>query len=264
MQGDLHQPADCADFVRGLEVVIHLAHTSTPLTSNKYLPGDARSNLLPTLNLIEAIRAAGTRPHVIYASSGGAVYGAAPQRRPLREDDPCVPNTSYGIQKLAGELYLRLAAENGWLSATCLRISNAYGLLLPIERKQGFIGVAVNRVLRGQPVRVFGDLNNIRDYVHLEDLVRALDAIMCRTVPNQAYQTYNIGSGTGRSVRDILAALERLLGRPIEVVQDPEPMGAHLLPWSVLDISRVDQELGWRPKIAFEDGLRALLTRESV
>jgi UDP-glucose 4-epimerase len=256
MQGDLQQPADCAEFVRGLELVIHLSHTNTPFTSDKYLPGDAQSNLLPTLNLIESIRAAGTRPHVIFASSGGGVYGPLPSRRPLREDDPCVPRTSYGIQKIAAELYLRLAAANGWLTVTCLRISNPYGLLLPSQREQGFIGVAVNRILRGQPVRVFGDPDNVRDYVHLADVARAFAATTCGTLPSQ---TYNIGSGIGLSVRDILAAMESVLGRPIAVTYEPASVGAHLAPWNVLDIGRARRDLGWQPTTALEDGLRALL-----
>jgi UDP-glucose 4-epimerase len=261
MQGDLQQPADCAQFVRGLELVIHLAHTNTPFTSNRYLPGDAQANLLPTLNLIEAIRVAGTHPHVIFASSGGGIYAPLPNRRPLREDDLCVPHTSYGIQKVAAELYLRLAAANGWLTVTCLRISNPYGLLLPTQREQGFIGVAVNRVLRGQPVRVFGDPDNVRDYVHLADVARAFALTTCRRLP---YQTYNIGSGVGLSVRDILAVLESVLGRPVDVTYESASVGAHLAPWNVLDIGRAKRELGWQPTTAFEDGLRALLQHNAI
>jgi UDP-glucose 4-epimerase len=259
MQGDLNHPADCAKFVYGLDVVIHLAHTNTPLTSDKHLPGDAQLNLIPTLNLIEAIRAAGTRPHLIFVSSGGAVYGRTLRRRPFREDDQRVPSTSYGIQKLAGELYLRLAADHGWLTATALRVSNAYGVLLPIDRRQGFIGVAVNRVLLGQPVRVFGNLDNVRDYIHLEDLVHAVHLAVGNS---ESFRTYNIGSGQGRSVRDILSAIELLLGRAVDV--EPEEIGMHLAPWSVLDISRAEHELGWRPKIDFVDGLRALLEQAAA
>jgi UDP-glucose 4-epimerase len=261
MQGDLHQPIDCADFVRGVDVVVHLAHTNTPLTSNKYLPGDAEANLLPTLNLIEAIRSAGTRPRVIFASSGGGVYQPTRESRPLREDDACVPSTSYGIQKIAGEMYLHLAATNGWLTATCLRISNPYGVLLPIQRTQGFIGVAVNRVLRGIPVRVFGNPDNVRDYIHLEDVVRAIELTFCGSAP---YQTYNIGSGNGLSVRDILGSMEMILGRSIDVVYESEPSGGQLTPWNVLDITRAERELGWRPEITFDDGLRALLLSNAV
>jgi UDP-glucose 4-epimerase len=257
MQGDLNQPADCADFVHGLDVVIHLAHTNTPLTSNKYLPGDALANLLPFLNLIEAIRAAGTRPHVILASSGGGVYGPVPDHQPLREDHPCAPSTSYGIQKIAAELYLQLAATNGWLTAISLRISNPYGVLLPMQRRQGFIGVAVNCVLSGQPVRVFGNPENVRDYVHLEDVAHAVAASMRESGP---CRTYNIGSGEGLSVHEVLRAIETLLGRPVDVQYELEPTGSDLTPWNVLDITRAKRELGWRPEIAFDDGLRELLT----
>ncbi len=261
IQGDLHQPTDCAEFVRDLEVIIHLAHTNTPLTSDNYLPGDAEANLLPTLNLIEAIRRAGTCPQLIFASSGGGVYGQLPEPRPLREDDPCVPATSYGIQKIAAELYLHLAAANGWLTAISLRISNPYGLLLPIQRRQGFVGVAVHRVLRGEPVRIFGDPQNVRDYIHLDDVAHAVAATIRMPTP---YQTYNIGSGKGHSVRQIVGAIERILCRSIDVSYEPQPMGGHLTPWNVLDISRATQELHWQPKIAIEDGLRSLIQNSAV
>jgi UDP-glucose 4-epimerase len=206
--------------------------------------------------LIEAIRAAGTRPHVIFASSGGGVYSPARERRPLCEDDPRVPATSYGIMKIAAELYLEMAAAQGWLTATSLRISNPYGLLLPMRRNQGFIGVAVHRVLRGLPIRIFGDPENVRDYIHLADVARAVAV----TVRGQiAYRVYNIGSGAGLSVRQIVDAIEAILERRIELTFESEPLSHQLTPWNVLDISRARRELGWQPRVAFDDGLRALL-----
>jgi UDP-glucose 4-epimerase len=261
MQGDLNQPTDCAEFVRGLEVVIHLAHTNTPLTSNNYLPADAEANLLPTLNLIEAIRAVGTRPHVVFASSGGGVYSPLPEPRPLREEDPCMPATSYGIQKIAAELYLQMAAASGWLTATSLRISNPYGLLLPIQRRQGFVGVAVHRVLRGEPVHIFGNPDNVRDYIHLDDVARAVASTICETVP---YRTYNIGSGKGLSVREVIGAIETILGHAIDVSYEPLGMAEHLTPWNVLDITRATRELRWQPNIVFADGLRSLLQNSAI
>ena len=144
MHGDLASYRDASDFVRGLDVVIHLAHTNTPLTSNDDLPSDAAMNLGLTLTLIQAVRSSPGRCHVVFSSSGGAVYGPPNDaRRALTEDDPCEPVNSYGIQKLMGEHYLRLAADEGWLTATVLRIGNAYGVALPRERGQGFLGVAM-------------------------------------------------------------------------------------------------------------------------
>ena len=134
-----------------------------------------RRTSFPTLTLIEALRATGNRAHVVFASSGGAVYGDAANRRPFREDDACRPQTSYGIQKLTAEHYLRMASEHGWLTATTLRVANPYGVLLPPERRQGFIGTAVAQIRAGDPVRVFGNPANVRDYVHIADVCRAFE-----------------------------------------------------------------------------------------
>src|SRR5438270_153202 len=90
---------------------------------------------------------------------GGLVPPA--QRAPLYEAASTAPSTSYGIQKLAFEQYLRMAANEGWLTATVLRIGNAYGTLLPRERLQGFIGVALNHIVHDEPVRIFGDWENV-------------------------------------------------------------------------------------------------------
>lgn len=256
VQGDLNQPDDCADFVRDIDVVLHLAHGSTPLTSNRHLPGDALANLVPSLHLVQAIREAGTGAHLVFASSGGAVYGPLASGCPARETHPPAPSSSYGIQKLATEHYLRLAAEHGWLTAVALRIANPYGVLLPPERRQGFIGVALNRIVNGQPVKIFGDPNNVRDYVHLEDVARAFAlATTCRT----GYSVWNIGSGRGHSVADVIRMIEEYVGRPVTVETVPVDSDAgDLPPWNVLDVSRVAEDLGWRPQIQFEDGLRRL------
>ncbi len=198
-------------------------------------------------------------PHVVFASSGGAIYGDCVDRRPRREDDLCVPQSSYGIQKLAIELYLHLAAQKGWLSATCLRIGNAYGALLPAQRKQGFIGVALAHLLNGEPIPIFGNPHNVRDYVHLDDLARAF---MLATTHRDVWSVYNIGSGYGLSVLEIIQTIEsiRIARAPVEFVELSSPT-VQLIPWSVLDISRAKRELGWIPLVAFEDGIRSLLTQ---
>ena len=241
MHGDLASYRDASDFVRGLDVVIHLAHTNTPLTSNDDLPSDAAMNLGPTLTLIQAVRSSPGRCHVVFSSSGGAVYGPPNDaRRALTEDDPCEPVNSYGIQKLMGEHYLRLAADEGWLTATVLRIGNAYGVALPRERGQGFLGVAMADHARQMPVRVFGAIDNVRDYVHLDDVSEAFERSL---EPSAPYRVYNIGSGKGTSVRDLLDLLERVSGRRV-VVERETLMGAdRLTGWVVLNSERATTEL---------------------
>jgi len=166
LQGDLLCPADCERFVAGLDVIYYLAHVNSPVNSDVDPAQDASANLIPFLNLLHAVQRAGTKPHIVYFSSGGAVYKSRPNAK-YRETDHCAPCSSYGIQKLAAEQYLRMAAEKGRLTSVVLRVANAYGTLLPRYRLQGLIGVAVNNVLHGQPVRLFGSAANVRDYVHL-------------------------------------------------------------------------------------------------
>jgi UDP-glucose 4-epimerase len=256
IQGDLGSPRDCERFLERVDVIVHLAHVNTPLTSNAHLPADAAANLVPSLTLLQQIRESGTRPHIVLASSGGAVYRPRSEHVPIDEEAETAPSTSYGIQKLALEQYLRMAASEGWLTATVLRIGNAYGALLPRERLQGFIGVALNYVVHGEPVRIFGDWDNVRDYVHLDDLSRAM---MLAARRPEGFALYNIGSGAGHSVRQIMDLLESIVGRRVPLQRDaPTPAAERLVSWVVLDNTRARRSLGWEPRVALEEGLRSL------
>ena len=257
IQGDLVSPRDASSLVEDAEAVVHLAWTNTPLTSNAHLPSDASANLVPTLVLIEALRANGNRAHVIFASSGGAIYGPAPNRQPFREDDECRPQSSYGIQKLTAEHYLRMAAEHGWLTAMTLRMSNPYGVLLPPERRQGFIGTAVSQIRSGDAVSIFGNPENVRDYVHISDVCRAFELGL---VPRTPFDVFNIGSGTGQSVVQILELIGEIQGDRVPVRPESVAAADELTSWVVLNVAKAREELGWSPSISLRDGLRDLLS----
>jgi UDP-glucose 4-epimerase len=255
MQGDLASYRDCATFISGLDSIVHLAHTNTPLTSNADLPSDAAMNVVPMLTLLQAIRDAETNPHVVYPSTGGALYRGEGQR-PVDEDSPVEPTTSYGIQKLMAEHYLRLAAREGWIRATVLRIGNPYGVLLPPERRQGFIGVALGQLLEGTPVRIFGDPDNVRDYVHIDDVMRMFEVALAESA---GFEVYNVGSGEGRSVRNVLELLQQYSGIEADVLyEEPTADSRRLPPWIVLDAGKARRKLGWQPEIGFADGLRGM------
>lgn len=256
LQGDLSSPHDASAFVSEVETIVHLAWTNTPLTSNAHLASDAAANMLPTLTLLEAVRARAARPHIVFASSGGAVYGTTRSGRPFREVDGCDPQSSYGIQKLTVEGYLRMGAQYGWATATVLRIGNPYGVLLPPQRMQGFIGTAISQLRSGAPVRLFGNPANVRDYLHVSDMCRAFEGALTLRGP---FDVLNIGSGEGHSVEAVLALMEEIEGRPV-AVRSESPMAADRLPsWVVLDIGSARAKLGWSPEIALRDGLRKLL-----
>jgi UDP-glucose 4-epimerase len=257
-QGDLMSEADCGEFVQGLDAVGHFAQSNTPAISDRHWPSDLVSNIGATLNLLEALRRRGDRPcHFLFASSGGSVYGHTnPANGLYTEDAPCYPLSPYGIQKLAIEHYLHLAAQQGWLTATVLRFSNVYGSILPPERRQGLIGVSISRILDGQKIQIFGSEKTIRDYVHVDDVVRAAIQGLFQTEP---YQIFNIGAGVGHSVREVLDILKRVSGHPI--VKEASDFGKNsfrLTPRVVLSIEKASRELGWEPLIPLEQGISDL------
>jgi UDP-glucose 4-epimerase len=256
LQGDLASPRDAAMLVDGADAIVHLAWTNTPLTSNAHLPSDASANLLPTLTLLEAVRVGSGCPQLVFASSGGAVYGDATSDRPFREDHECRPQSSYGIHKLAVEQFLRMGAERGWFTATALRIGNPYGVLLPPERLQGFIGTAVAQLVAGNPIRVFGNPANVRDYVHLDDLSRAIEMALAPSTP---FDVFNIGSGTAHSVERVLALLEEVVGAPLSVEIERSEAADNLPSWVVLDVGKAREVLGWAAEIGLRDGLERLI-----
>lgn len=265
MSGDLMNEADCEEFVDGLDAVVHLAQSNSPATSDRHWPSDFASNVSPSLNLFEALRRRREHDacHLAFASSGGAVYGRhGAGRRALSETDECLPLSPYGIQKLAVEHYLRTACDQGWLRATVLRIGNAYGCLLPAERRQGLIGVAMTRLLAGQPVRVFGPLSTVRDYVHVDDVARAFHSALAgdeRLSATSKFRIFNIGSGVGHSVAQVLEVISQVTGR--DITTETSGFGGATLssvPAVVLDIAKASRELGWAPRVGLREGIANL------
>jgi len=257
LQGNLQNTDDCARLVKDQDLIFHLAHTNTPLTSDQDMVQDTVDNLLPTLKLLKAIEKERYVPHFIYPSSGGAIYGVSESRTRFKESDPCIPVSSYGIQKLVAEHYIRLAAHRGILTAAVLRIANAYGWLLPPDRSQGFIGTAVTRVLHDQPIRIFGNPENVRDYVHINDI---LDAIILAAMQRRHFEIYNIGTGVGTSVAGIVQIIEKILGRSVERTNVDLESAQLLNNWCILDSEKAYRELAWRSKISIEDGVSGLLS----
>lgn len=263
MQGDLMSEADCAEFVHGLDVIGHFAQSNTPAISDRHWPSDLVGNISSSLNLLEALRRRDEKPcHFLFASSGGAIYGQGrPGQEFFAEEDPCVPLSPYGIQKLALEHYLHLASQQGWLTATILRFSNVYGSILPAERRQGLIGVAVARMMEGQSIQIFGSADIVRDYLHVDDAVRASALAMS---PGGRFQVYNIGAGVGHSVKDILEILERVSGASVRTeVSDFGKNSFRLTPRVVLSIEKADSELHWQPLITLQEGIANLWKKAS-
>lgn len=254
--GDLSSQFDCDKFIQDVDIIIHFAHNNnSQIISNNDVISDAGLNLVPNLTLLESIKKKGRKIHFIYISSGGGIYGKSANKIPFKETDCCNPFSSYGIQKLTMENYLRLWAAQEYLTSAVLRVSNPYGVLLPSNRKQGLIGVVLNKIIRGEVVQIFGNPDNVRDYIHLKDMSKAIEQAFNL---QGGFEIYNIGSGQGVSVNEVLNLIEKYSGKKMkrEYLEDKN---AQILPdWNVLDITKAKENLSWQPEIIFEQGLKSL------
>jgi UDP-glucose 4-epimerase len=247
---DLGQPnGGWKQILRGADVVYHLAWSTVPSEASRAPVEDARINIVGSVSLIEAIREVQPKARVVFASSGGTIYGAL-STIPATEDHPLRPMSAYGVSKLAVESYLEVARREAGLSSVSLRIGNLYGPGQSRDRMFGAVTQFASRALSGEPIRIFGDGSVTRDYVFIDDVVSAL--IIAGSSRHAG--PVNIGTGVGHSLNDVaktVAAeagceltIERLDGRPFDV------------PVSVLDPSRASAALGWQPGLTFEEGVR--------
>jgi UDP-glucose 4-epimerase len=255
LTGDLASLAFCREVVVDTDVIIHFAQSNFPLSSQSDLAVDIMSSVLPSINLLQGIVEVGSRPHLMFASSGGAIYGASDSDGHFIEDDPCLPQSAYGIQKLMIEHHIRLLSSRDQLTSSILRITNAYGVLLPIHRKQGLIGVAMARLLAHKPITIFGSPANVRDYVHLDDVFDAIRRCLSR---RESHEVFNIGSGKGMSVAEVLAILERVTGLAPIIESGHEANCSGLVSRCVVNPEKAERVLNWRATIDLEEGIRMM------
>jgi UDP-glucose 4-epimerase len=218
-------------------------------------PGrDAQTNVLGLLNVLESARKHGTK-RVVYVSSGGVVYGE-PEVIPTPETAPKLPLSPYGVTKLAGEFYLYYYRQIHGLESVALRYSNVYGPRQDPNGEAGVVAIFSTRLLGGSDLLVFGDGEQTRDYVFVEDVARAnLFAADVELDARGALDefAFNVGTGVGTSVIQLADTIGRVSGLQGKKVFAPPRKGE--LRHSTLDVTRLRQH-GWQPEVSIEDGLR--------
>ncbi|MFJ5285032.1 NAD-dependent epimerase/dehydratase family protein [Pseudomonas sp. NPDC088429] len=252
-EGDFTSEADVTEALRDCDVCYHLVSTTLPKSSNADPVFDVESNLVGTVRLLNLALKAGIKK-VVFVSSGGTVYGD-PVQVPIPETHATDPACSYGITKLAIEKYLALFHRLHGLDYTVLRLANPYGEGQRTHANQGAVAVFLGKVLRDEPIEIWGDGSVVRDYVHVADVVQALLASL---EPSRDEHVFNIGSGHGHSLNDVLDTIERITGRKA----DRHYLSARGfdVPVSVLSIERARQSLGWEPAVEFDEGLQRFVT----
>jgi UDP-glucose 4-epimerase len=247
-QGDFTDPDSVAAAIEKFDIVFHLAHGAMPQAANLAMATDVQRNVIPSIALLELCRKLGVK-RLIFSSSGGTIYGSA-QQIPTPETASAEPICAYGLGKLAIEKYLALYERFHSLDFRVLRIANPFGPYQIVWQGQGFIAAAVSHALNGQRIEVWGDGSVVRDFVFIDDVIDAFEAVMSDTGTGRIY---NIGTGEGRSLREVISIIERLLDVKLSIKWgSARPLD---VPVSVVAVEHAAMALGWKPKTPFETGL---------
>ena len=233
----------------GVDIVIHLASSCLPQTSNDDPLADIKSNLIGSLNILESCMLNKIQK-IIFISSGGTVYGR-PEFVPITEDHATNPICSYGIIKLAIEKYLYLYRDLYNIDAIILRLANPYGGRQRLNSMQGVVPVFLYRALNSLPLQIWGDGSAVRDFLYISDVVQA---ILSSCVYSGSEYLFNIGSGSGTSLRELVSLIEDLIDARLSVVY--QPSRSFDVSTNVLSINKAIRELGWKPTIPPSLGLQ--------
>lgn len=250
LKADIQGP-ELAGIVEGShpDVVCHLAAQVDLRASVSDPQFDARTNVLGTINILEASRRAGVQ-RFVYAASGGSRYGA-PASLPVNETAELNPLSPYAAAKVAGEMYIRAYAGMYGIAPICLGLANVYGPRQNPHGEAGVIAVFGSRMISGRPVTIYGDGTATRDYIYVDDVVDAF--VRAGAAPLTTVGTYNIGTGRRTSV----TAVYRAIADVLDIAAAPCYAAARTgeLHEIALDATKAETELGWKPGIDLTDGI---------
>src|SRR6266568_7875053 len=253
IRGDLKNLATVERAARGVAAVFHQAAMRSVPRSVADPVGANASNVTGTLHVFHAAAQQKKKPRVVYASSS-SVYGERPEL-PKREDQPTAPISPYAATKVAGELYGSVWHRLMGVETVGLRYFNVFGPRQ--DPKSEYAAVIPRFILWGQtgkPLQVHGDGTQSRDFTYIDNVVSA--NLLAASAPAAAVtgKSYNVGCGSRTSLLEIIASLERMLGRTLTAHHQPTRVGD--VPHTLADISAAKRDMGYEPLVAFDEGLR--------
>lgn len=246
--GDFMNREDVSTLLATVDYVFHLISTTTPAVSNNDPLIDIDTNIRGSVELFQACVEQGVKK-VIYFSSGGTVYGDVDDDK-ISEDHPLQPVSPYAIGKITIENYLRYFEFTHGLDYVIYRIANPYGPGQNIFGKQGVIPIFLRHTLEGEPLTIYGDGSMVRDYIYVEDMMKMIIASYDKV---NSTKEYNIGSGKGTTINDIVKAIEKCTGKSVAKHHLPSP--ATYVHRSVLSIDKFIDEYKVKPSVDLDTGI---------
>ena len=237
------------------DVIAHLAGQIDVRHSVADPVNDATINVLGTLNLMEALRQSDGKARVVFTSTGGALYGEF-NKPPNVETYPKDPESPYAISKLSAEYYLSYYGRVHGLDTAAVRFGNVYGPRQDPHGEAGVVAIFCGRILAERPLTVFGDGLQTRDYVYVGDVARAVLLAATKPLPERGRidaRAFNIGTGKGTSVVDLVRLLQEAAGSNVPVEFAPHRPGEQQD--SFVDVAKAREMLGWTPEFTLSEGL---------
>ena len=245
------EETDFDSLLMGQDVVYHLVSTTVPTTSNQHIEQEIKANVIVTIKMLDSCVKQKVKK-VVFISSGGTVYGKEASC-PICEDTATNPISAYGIQKVTIEKLLYLYNHLHGLDYRVIRLSNPYG---PHQRPNGILGAVTtftHRAITGQEIVVYGDGCVVRDYIYIDD---AIAAIINIANGESKHKTFNVGSGNGTSVKELLEQIEKTLKCKLNITYAEERKVD--VPINYLDVSRYESQYGTLSKVSLEEGILKL------
>lgn len=259
LNGDVGKSDALAEACAGADCIYWLAGETTPADSVRDPGLEVAGNLLPLARFLTLVGGI-TSARVVYASSGGTIYGECRDDSGPDETRPPGPITYYGAGKAAAELFLQVFHHQHGNPVTLLRPANIYGPGQPLRPRFGVIPAVLHALARASAFVCYGDGEQVRDFLYIDDAIDLLlDAGAAGNGRNEygdsaGLEIYNLGSGTGVSLNTLVSTAEAVTGRTLQ--RQYQPARTADLRASVLDCQRVQARYGWVPATSLEDGLR--------
>jgi UDP-glucose 4-epimerase len=248
IEGDFNNEVDLKNALADIEIAFHLVSSTLPANSNENPIYDVETNLISSLRFMnEAF--INKISKVIFISSGGTVYGI-PERLPIKEYHPRKPICSYGIIKKTIEDYLYMFEKLYGLDYYVFRLSNPYGERQNPDVAQGVIPVFLKKILKDETIEIWGDGKIERDYIYIKDAVNALIKSLDADTNDRIF---NLGSGVGYSLNDILEIIEKVSGKKAKVIYK-EKRNIDV-PVNILDNKLISETLNWKPETDIVTGI---------
>jgi UDP-glucose 4-epimerase len=248
IEGDFNNEIDLKNALIGINIAFHLVSSTVPANSNENPIYDVETNLISSLRFLnESLENKISK--VIFISSGGTVYGI-PERLPIKEYHSRKPICSYGIIKKTIEDYLYMFEKLNGLDYYVLRLSNPYGERQNPNFTQGVIPVFLKRILKDEQIEIWGDGKIERDYIYIKD---ATDAIIKMLNKNPKEKIFNLGSGRGYTLNEIIEIMQKVTGKKANVIYKEKRKID--VPVNVLDNKLISEKLDWKPTTDIEIGI---------